>query len=849
MRAPAIHDQGGNIMQIWGSTPYATLSRRPDFVPPRPDDDSTKPLAGAPPLTPTPARNKPKYSKPKDGTSSKESVPSVKDTYRGLRPPPDKRASSPGKIQDVREQPPPQPAPDPLKRYPDVGQLAQRFLLLEENCEAIDLKPRDQLSIDDGLTLKEYDTLRDRLAFLRADGAAPDGGPVAMRRLAPADPAEPAQSPPGATPAKDDGGPQVRYIGGVRVRNDYSLKEVLDITSTALKSPFGSFIASSRDLVKKAAEGVALSADEEQKIYQYSQIVESFLTLSRAGRVQQAAGAAVDTLNSAIAGEPPSVQTMTDNIGQVQGLGDGLSPAPGAGRIVRKPVVPARPKASKASPSQEPPNLFDFPRFKIPPWNRSRAADAQPAFNPPVRLPTGRIGYRLSPTRPPRLPAKVDEGGGTAEKTGPRGKPVASTPKETGSGGEPLAGTPKETGLREEPVAGTSRETGPREEPVVATSRTKSDTPEESALRRASSDPQRKGSEAIASCTASSTGCVPTGAAPITIENAELDRLQGKGPFCVTLPLGPDEEQRRVNAFEVPFRYYRKDRDITGMSRGRRFQNTSYEMRRDVLRVGNGGDVTSYSPGAKVIMGHWGPHGASLAENINVIQLSNGKEGVGALKLRFADIPEGASVVVTGGVMSGCTMLFASDGHSLYAYHAGTSTPTAKWHTSTDGARSIVRAHQTIGPRSTTHDIWQDNNLDLVQVGRQYPFSALIYSGRRLANIDAVAAVGAIAGAVGAPDEAGLNAHLAARRHEYGPPDNRWHMMTFNYYEQNPQQPSVGTALAVVSRDMDGSVTLSVLAEKGNIDRRTSIGDPGEPISYRYTPVDSDSATCSLEKV
>ncbi|GAB7521968.1 cytotoxic necrotizing factor Rho-activating domain-containing protein [Paraburkholderia sp. 2C] len=820
-------------MMIWDRVPHPILHKRPDPVSRRPDDDDKTGSSSAG----SRAKGTPANDAPGQGASAKGFVPQASNASRERRPPPDKRAPPSGRPQDASVLEPP-PASDVLKPYPDADQLTERFLLLEENALAINLKPRDQLSIEDGLTLKEYDALRDRLAFLRADGATQDGGPVAMRRFVPAAPAEGAQTPPpAATPPRNDDGPQIRYVGGVRIKNDYSLKEVFGMGAEAVKRPFGSFIKSARDLVKKATQGVALSADEEQKIYQYAQIVESFLTLTHAGRVQQAAGSALETLNSALAGESLSPQTMTDNIGQLQGFGEGLAPtSAGVGWIVRKPPAPARTRATAPqAPPREPLSIFDFPRFRIPLGMRAGGRDAQPAFKPPARLPTGQIGYRLSPTRPPKLPAEGTQGAGAG--------------KEAGSREEPVAGAAKDSGARKEPVAETAEEAGPREEPVAGASGGASGKTEEAALRHASSEPGRKVSEADPSCLSRSTGCVPTGAAPITIENAAIDRLAGKGPISVSAPLGPDEEQRRVNAFDTPFIFYRKDMDVTSMARGRRLQKTSSDMRRDVLKVGNGGDVTSYSGDAKFFVGRqWGPDGAKLAENINVIQLNNGRDGVGALRLRFADIPQGASVLVTGGPMSGCTMLFASDGHSLYAYHAGTSSPSANWHTSTDGARSIVKAHRTIGPRSTSDLRWQNNNLDLVEVGHQYPFSALIYSGRKLSNAEAVAGMGAIAGAVGVPELTALNTQLGIKRHEYGPRENRWHMMTFNYYEQNPQQPAVGTALAVVSRNMDGSVTLRVLAEKGHLDRRTSIGDRDDLISYRYTPVDSDSATLWLDK-
>jgi hypothetical protein len=68
-------------------------------------------------------------------------------------------------------------------------------------------------------------------------------------------------------------------------------------------------------------------------------------------------------------------------------------------------------------------------------------------------------------------------------------------------------------------------------------------------------------------------------------------------------------------------------------------------------------------------------------------------------------------------------------------------------------------------------------------------------------------------------------------------------MMTFNYHEHDPNLRTVGTAEAVVSKDLNGAMTVSVLAEKGTLDRGSPSAERGSPIAYRCKTTDSDSAT------
>ncbi|WP_175111682.1 cytotoxic necrotizing factor Rho-activating domain-containing protein [Paraburkholderia solisilvae] len=677
---------------------------------------------------------------------------------------------------------------DLMQHYPDAAQMTQRFELFDERVRWIQrMDDRGgRLSIEESEAVKLHDTLLDRLAFLRA-------GPVANARIQNPPPETRAEASPGGSAAPKNSEPMVRYIGGVKLKSDYSLQDVLAASANAAKSPFASFIASARDLVKKATEGKALSAEEEEQIYRYAGVVDAFVALTPKGGLSRVAGSVLDGVNQAVDGKDADVddlrEKMVDAYKVVQpktkaqsGSSRGkLSNVNDSGVASRKetPLIVAVP-AFGGSPSR-PIDLFDYPRFKIPYGASGFRTSGEeriirkPAFNAPVKLPDGRTGYLLSPTHPPRLPDdKMHE---------------------------------------QEPVAGPSGESTVAE--VDSATSSGSDSPVSSRTRL------RK-----------------WGA------GGDLKRIAGKGPINVMPAATPLDDGKRITNFGAPFFFYRKDRDVTDMDGPRAVRGTDYDHRREVLVVGDGTQTTSQIARSKISAGtFWGSGPASHLQGAEVIKLGNGRDGVGAIKLPFASIKPGEAVVVSGGAMNGCTMLFASDGKSLYAYHAGLSQLTPNWRTAREGAQAIVDAHVVMGPKEQIRYKWYGSNDDLITIGRQYPFSALIYNSRDLSGTNALVCAGGLLGCVAGGFDVMPTSHINVPRHAYGPRHGpRWHMMTFDYSEQDPNVRTVGTAEAIVAKDLKGRVTVSVLAEKGKLDRRASFDDRAIPIAYKYKTMDSDSA-------
>lgn len=309
-------------------------------------------------------------------------------------------------------------------------------------------------------------------------------------------------------------------------------------------------------------------------------------------------------------------------------------------------------------------------------------------FKPPTRLPDGRVGYPMSPTQPPRLPNETP----TSEPSGAR-DPQQKMPGTSGTSGA--------TGAR--PRTPPQRPTGtrPKKGPVEAA---------RAAFSKLKSPSVRKG---------------------------RVEKLIGKGPFNVEPAANSAEENKRIHEFPLNFDFYRKDGEggmSYGVDTGRVMsaKDVVPDVRKDVLTVGNGSQVTSKDSNSKVSLGEWGPSKNRLSREVSVIELGNGRNGVGAIRISYEDLKPGQTIVVTGGSLSGCTTMYASDTGHFYGYHAGTyGEGKEPWLTSRDGANAIRYASSKMTNETTTdpHN-YEGTNNDLVHVGNKYPFSVIVYNGK-----------------------------------------------------------------------------------------------------------------------
>ncbi|MFM0054346.1 cytotoxic necrotizing factor Rho-activating domain-containing protein [Paraburkholderia phytofirmans] len=537
--------------------------------------------------------------------------------------------------------------------------ITDRFARLGHTVLAIETKLRSgkQLTTDEVTALRRFGLIAGYLAFI---------DPAMMRMLI--DPA----------PGNDD--VQIQYIGGVKVRTEYTLKEVAEITSDALKKPFSSFVKSAQDMAKKLNEGEALTAEEAENVERYAGLVDQFTGLTPQGQAMRSAGTLIDGLIETVEGRPLTAE-LSEGIMNTLNTRPAMTGALGSGTR----TVPV-----KGRPASVPP---------VRPGKR---------FKDPVRLPDGRTGYFLGPTKPPRL----------------------AVPGRAGTSG---------------------------------VGRIRGDA--------------RPGSR-------------------------EAKKLAGKGPINLRPLSDSPVNQERIRNLRIPFGYYRNDRDVH-MNEPRDVTESTYEDRRDVVTVGTPEEVTSYDSKSRLNTGKaWDRKGKSLKRTDEIIKIDNGREGVGAIAVPFSKIPPGGSVIVTSGMLSGCSVVMAADREGFYVYHAGSDRGDPGWQTATDGAAAIATAHNAMRPDRRVPVAPTAGSENLVAVGDAYPFSVIVHNSE-----SPIVQPGTSSSRVN-------------------------NMTTFNYHESDPKKSTIGTAEAVITKDMNGDVFVHVWAEKGTLGKSKSSGNAME-VAYK----------------
>lgn len=107
--------------------------------------------------------------------------------------------------------------------------------------------------------------------------SARSGGPRVMRSI-PED--DPTASPPKKAPPHN-GPDEVRYVGGIRVRTDYTLEDVLETVKDALKHPIGAFAASISDVHHVVMHGRNITSQERKAIAEDTAQIDSILVAIR----------------------------------------------------------------------------------------------------------------------------------------------------------------------------------------------------------------------------------------------------------------------------------------------------------------------------------------------------------------------------------------------------------------------------------------------------------------------------------------------------------------------------------------------------------------------------------------
>ncbi|MDF9620145.1 RHS repeat-associated core domain-containing protein [Pseudomonas entomophila] len=208
---------------------------------------------------------------------------------------------------------------------------------------------------------------------------------------------------------------------------------------------------------------------------------------------------------------------------------------------------------------------------------------------------------------------------------------------------------------------------------------------------------------------------------------ATVKNLQGKGPINLVSTSG----------VSINFSFSRVDSEQSFGPIPKSELNVSQIS--NVLKTSTGDQVTSFNGTVGYLGVGWDK--APLPEDVDVIWVTNGKQGAAGVNIELDDIEPGQQVVVTSGPLSGCIFIAGVRGSTFMAMHSG-GEAMGGWDTSRDGVEKVVELYN----RSVTSDsvyapsVFENNSL--VGLLDQFDNSSLAYTDKHKIETDGSAGDG-----------------------------------------------------------------------------------------------------------
>ena len=119
------------------------------------------------------------------------------------------------------------------------------------------------------------------------------------------------------------------------------------------------------------------------------------------------------------------------------------------------------------------------------------------------------------------------------------------------------------------------------------------------------------------------------------------------------------------------------------------------------------------------------------SSSLKVLQLENGDCGTIGFKINIRDLPCDQQLIIHGGELSGCTVVFAQKGDDLFAFHAGQlGNDASAWETGSDGVKSILQSYDAMtGGANIVDGMIYDNQVLADFLAKNFDFSSLTYCG------------------------------------------------------------------------------------------------------------------------
>lgn len=258
-----------------------------------------------------------------------------------------------------------------------------------------------------------------------------------------------------------------------------------------------------------------------------------------------------------------------------------------------------------------------------------------------------------------------------------------------------------------------------------------------------------------------------------TGEQVSMTQLTGRGPFYLKTPRAP----------RAKFWFSRIDQRAE-FSAEKASERLSDSDQRDVLECSDGTQMTSFNKSMNAWVTHfWDDN--PLPEELDVLVLHNGYTGAAGVRIDLDELDPGQQILVTGGTLSGCTMVTGVKGRQFYALHAGTAISPNEWKTGQHGVRDNYALLKLMMPENdlTAPPEWDNDGMPALL--DCFSKATIAYSGKPEAKMQ------------------------------------RADARCFNYYRPEILY-SVCCSFSLIKKDRHGNVSVETLTELGEISQDSS---------------------------
>lgn len=120
----------------------------------------------------------------------------------------------------------------------------------------------------------------------------------------------------------------------------------------------------------------------------------------------------------------------------------------------------------------------------------------------------------------------------------------------------------------------------------------------------------------------------------------------------------------------------------------------------------------------------------TFGSNLKVMQLDNGNCGTVGFRFDITQIKANEPLLIHGGALSGCTMVYGVKDNYFYAFHSGRpGNDTSAWQTKTDGSKTIIDSHKKLTNSGSQVEGYTDIQVLADYLSDNFDFSMMTFCG------------------------------------------------------------------------------------------------------------------------